>query len=73
MATKLTSAQKYDRTTFSTSKDALNVVNKHIELLEKYINYVWELPLTNQPIDSEIKEMLNRIYYNLDLMNYSIV
>ena len=41
------------------------VLNKRIEMLEKYVNYVWDLPLTNQPIDTKIKEILNRNYYDL--------
>lgn len=49
------------------------VLNKRIEMLEKYVNYVWDLPLTNQPIDTKIKEILNRNYYDLDLKNHSII
>lgn len=56
-----------------TPQDAMFVLNKRIEMIEKYINFVWELPLTNQPADAEVKDMLNKIYYNLDLKNHSII
>ena len=60
-------------TYFKVPQDGMAVLNKRIEMLEKYVNYVWDLPLTNQPIDTKIKEILNRNYYDLDLKNHSII
>ena len=53
---------------------ALNIYTSWIEKYMKHINYIWELPLTNQPIDDiEIKDDFNRYYYDLDLKNHSII
>ena len=51
------------------SQCAIDAYNNAVKLLEKYINYVWELPLTDQPIDSTIKEFFNRSYYGLDIQH----
>lgn len=51
---------------------AIEAYNNVVKLLEKYINYVWELPLTDQSIDSTLKDFFNRSYYGLDIKHKTI-
>ena len=41
-----------------------NTIQYTLDLINRYINYVFELPITDQIDDPQIKEIFNKAYYN---------